>query len=91
MAKQIKIDSRQVSKWLQSQVATSNRLKTVLSNTRDLAKQVAIQSNADSIDEVAKQLTELTDSYAKIHGRYVEINNQMLATNKKANAAASFK
>lgn len=91
MGKNINIDSRNVARWMQTQIATSNKLKSVLKETEEFAKEVAVATNADSIDEIAKQLTELGADYCKIHRNYVEINNQMLKTNKKAEAAASLR
>lgn len=91
MGKNINIDSRNVSKWMQTQIATSNKLKSVLKDTLEFSKEVAASSNAESVEDIARQLAELNTDYCKIHRNYVEINNQMLKTSKKAEAAASFK
>ncbi|WP_275372496.1 hypothetical protein [Clostridium tertium] len=85
--KHISIDSRKINKWMQTQVATSTRVKTRIKRTAAVVKSVAMDSNADSINEIAKELDELLTIYDPIHKRYVETNNQMLKTNKLATAA----
>lgn len=87
MSKHINIDGKKITRWMQTQVATSTRLKTRMKRTSVVAMEMAKKSNADSLIDIAKDLEELITKYEPVHKRYVEINNQMLRTNKLAQAA----
>lgn len=89
MSKNINIDSRKVSKWMHTQVATSQTIKTRLKRTATIVGELALKSNADSLHGIAKDTEELVTAYEPIHKNYVEINTQMLKTNKLAQSANS--
>lgn len=87
MSKNINIDSRKVSRWMHTQVATSQTIKTRLKRTSTIIGELATKSNADSLNTIAKDVLELVEAYEPIHKNYVEVNTQMLKTNKLAQSA----